>query len=334
MSELGSNNKVAGGADEAAAWHVRLHSDAARESDFAAFAAWVSAPENREAYERIERLWAEIDRHSSTIAAALSRPEAPPSDATGRRSGLSSSRRVWMISGFAAAAAAAAAVVFVGAQPPAEPSWQSYRTEKFETRQVLLADGSRLHMNRSTSIRAAVGGRVRRLILDGEASFDIAHDANRPFEIEVGDQRIRVLGTEFNVLYSDGMTTVTVRRGVVELALNERPAAPTRLTAGEQSRHELGTSLVSVRRVDADAAFAWQGGRLIYQDAALGQVVADLNRYFDPPIRIEDPSLTSLRFSGVLDLDAEVRVVERLEAFLPLAATRTEHEVVLRRRQP
>ena len=65
---------------------------------------------------------------------------------------------------------------------------------------------------------------------DGEAAFDVAHDPTRAFLIAVGDRQVRVVGTEFNLRRREGLTALTVRRGVVEVRPAGAPdAAPTRL---------------------------------------------------------------------------------------------------------
>ncbi|MGE3867438.1 MAG: FecR family protein, partial [Hyphomonadaceae bacterium] len=149
----------------------------------------------------------------------------------------------------------------------------------------------------------------------GEASFDVAHDAARPFEVAIGDRRIHVLGTEFNVLNLPGRVAVTVRRGVV--SVSDAKGEVARLLPGEQLVFANGG--VVRRGGAAEAAFAWQYGRLIYSDVSLQELAADLNRYYTPPVRVE-PSAAALRFSGVLALDGQERVIHRLEAFMPIDA--------------
>jgi transmembrane sensor len=62
---------------------------------------------------------------------------------------------------------------------------------------------------------------------------------------------------------------------------------------------------------------------LVYSDAPLDAVVEDLNQYFAVPIRVKDHKAGQLRFSGVLVLDSEGAVVDRLQAFMPVAAVRS-----------
>src|SRR5690606_29878165 len=72
--------------------------------------------------------------------------------------------------------------------------------------QLTLSDGTRVWLNAATSVRfpAAFADSARRVELSGEAYFEVAHDAKRPFEVRSAGQAVRVLGTRFNVTaYAD-----------------------------------------------------------------------------------------------------------------------------------
>jgi len=127
---------------------------------------------------------------------------------------------------------------------------------------------------------------------------------------------------------------VTVRRGVVQVA-SAGGAGAVSLTAGLQLRHREGATDSIIAPVAADDAFAWRQGRLIYRDAALGDVVDDLNHYFPHPIRLGAGAAASFRFSGVVTVDDEARTLERLTALLPLKARAAKGDaVVLDARDP
>ena len=311
-----TDNTASGRSEEAAAWHTRLHSDAASEADFLAFEQWVSDAANRDAFDRIDRALARVDAHRGSFAATLA--DRPAQDFTWR---------VWA----APTIAALAALIFFLVKPP-PPHWTPYSAPLTETRSVELADGSVMLLNRRAHAQVAFERGARRVRVEGEAAFDVRHDPARPFVVEAGGQHVRVVGTEFNVLQSLGDTIVTVRRGVVRVG-SSGPGPEMDLHAGEQAIHSHRAGEWLVHTADADAAMAWRTGRLVYADAPLAVVVADLNRYFERPIRIGDSSLADVSFSGVLVIDTEDRVLGRLQAFLPLAVNTSDEETVLHRRK-
>lgn len=319
---------------EAIAWLLRLDAPDAGEADWLALRSWLeAAPEHRDAFDRAERVSAELAEAASDILAALtSRPIAPlPRRPVARRArpGVQFRRAAAVL-----AAAAAALVVFVALRPPAPAATQLYQTAKGESRMFELADGSRIHLNSGSRLAVRLERKARHVELtEGEAAFDVATDAARPFLIAAGQSTIRVVGTEFDVLNHQGRLRVTVRRGVVAVQPSQG-ATLTRavlLHAGDQLDRKADGQVATVRRVDADAAFAWKGGDLVYRNQPLGEVVEDLNRYFTTPIRVAGPA-ADLRFSGVLVIDSEEAVVRRLQAFLPLAVDREPDGLTLRRR--
>ncbi len=311
---------------QAADWFARVHAESAEEADWLALEAWLAgAPEHNAAFARVERLWAELDELGPDILRALE-PAATasvvPMPAARRR------RQVfphWLPIGAGLAASLVLAVfatMFMGRGPTSV-----YATTIGQTRTVALADGSVIHLNSASSIRVRLDGHRRRVTLaQGEAAFDVAKDPARPFVVTVGDQRVTVVGTEFDILRHDGRVAVTVRRGIVAV---HAPRTDARLTPGQQMvRHE-GQPGAVVRAVDANNAFAWRKGYVVYQNRPLAEVVADLGRYFAVPIRT-DAAAGKLAFSGALMIDNEDAVIGRLEAFLPVRADRTGAEITLR----
>ena len=309
--------------DEAARRHVRLSSDVAEEADFLAFESWVADPENRAAYQAQETLSLEIEDAASTLS---------------REMEVAQSTRPWRLtrrigSAGLALAAVATMAVFLLPRAPTE-RWTTFEAPTNAPRLVALDDGTRVHLNRGASIKVAIDGRSRRIDMAvGEASFEVVHDAGRTFSVAVGEDRIEDVGTVFNVLNTGARTTVTVREGAVAVTPRDGARDGIRVTAGEQFIHDKGSAPVVARRDNADAAFAWRSGHLIYNDAALALVVADLNRYFAKKVRIDGDDAAALRFSGVIVVDDEDRVLERLKGLLPIDVSASETEVVLRHKR-
>lgn len=306
----------------------------AAESDWLALEAWLKqSPLNREAFDKVERLSAELTAAAPELLRAL---DAKPAASAPRRPADRKAPplvRRWRAVG-ALAAAAAALVVFVGIQPDAVAPTQVYQTAKGETRTLDLADGSHIHLNSASkvSVRLERKGRFVELA-EGEAAFDVAKDAQRPFLIAAGERDIRVVGTEFDVLRHQGRLRVTVRRGVVAVQSPKQAAQaePVLLRAGDQIERHPGSRTWAITKVDPNAAFAWRNGDLVYRDRPLDEVVEDLNRYFDTPVRVAGPA-ASLRFSGVLKIDRQDAVLRRLESFLPLNAESSADGVTLQMR--
>lgn len=326
MRAAGDNHPTETDRDQAVEWLVRVQSDLATGEDWAALSAWLEeSPEHQQAFDEAEGLSHEISLNAAEIAVGLVASQTAIATFTPRRP----PPRSWPL---LAAAAAAAAILVVSplAWTAARGKAVVYQTAVGQTQEVVLADGSRVRLNSASRMTVRLGWLSREVRLDdAEASFDVAKDPGRPFVVAVGDQQVRVVGTEFNIRHHDGSTTVTVRRGVVEVrqpALG--PDSVARLTPGRQLSHVEGTAASTARDVDPNAAFAWASGQLVYDQRSLVEVVADLNRRFPTPVRLTGSART-LRFSGVLSLGDQEDVLRRLAAFLSISVHRTGAEFVL-----
>lgn len=307
----------------AADWFARLQGDAALE-DWAAFQAWLEAdPAHAAAYETVEAVWLDLE---DLPANDIDAEETPlPAKVTPLRRPAAASRRGLLIG---LGVAAAAAVVALAVTPQLiQPTFTDYSTRRGETREVALADGSRLTLGGATTLRVRLGAKQRDVTLvDGEASFDVAHLENRPFVVAVGAREVRVLGTEFNILSHADQLAVSVRRGLV--AVSGGQEGTVRLARGQQLAKARGAA-AKVTEVAPDSAFAWKSGKLVYDRTPLTRVVADLNRYVATPVRV-DPSAVSVTVSGVLLVDEEAAMIRRLELFAPIVAETTPNGVILK----
>jgi transmembrane sensor len=306
----------------AADWFARLQGDAALE-DWTAFQTWLeAAPAHAAAYEAVEAVWIDLENLPANA------PETAPlaANVVPLRPRASGPARRGLLIGLGVAAAAAIVVLALTPRLTG-PSYTDYATRRGETREIVLTDGSRLNLGGATTLRVRLGRQQRDVTLvDGEASFDIAHLENRPFVVAVGARKVRVLGTEFNILSHAGRLAVSVRRGLV--AVSGGQEGKVKLARGQQLIQRPGAS-AQTREVVPDTAFAWKSGKLIYDRTPLIEVVGDLNRYVATPIRV-DPSAASVTVSGVLLIDEEAAMVRRLELFAPIVAETVAGEVILK----
>jgi transmembrane sensor len=161
---------------------------------------------------------------------------------------------------------------------------------------VILAPASTLH------IPANYGARDRALALVGQAAFTVTHDAHRPFVVRAGDLVATDLGTEFVVrAYPDNPhAEVIVREGVVGIrAITLRDTATVIMRPGQRGwLSATGTPIV--QPADTAAVFAWTEGRLVFHQAPLSEVTAELERLYDIEIRLASPELTAKVVSGTV----------------------------------
>jgi transmembrane sensor len=302
---------------EAAEWVARLGGEPA-EADWLAFEQWLNAADGRRtAYDRALALSLSIDRHGAALSDLLDRASAPRAKPAAA---------AW---GAGLMTMAAAAVTFAALHPKPQPQVLTYATAKGERRDLVLADGTRVALNAGSTLSAAIGRDRRELTLvSGEAAFRVAHDPGRPFLVHVGDRVLRDVGTEFDVLRQNGEVTVTVREGMVSVQRSADDPRSLSLGPGSRLEHVEGSAKFEVLAADADEAFAWRAGRLIYRSRALSDVAADLNRYGEEEVRVAGPA-AALRFTGVLTIDNQKAMIQRLTSLMPIAASPRNDGVIL-----
>lgn len=172
-----------------------------------------------------------------------------------------------------------------------------YETARGEQRDVRLADGSTLHLNGATRVDVRLEGDRRMARLDhGEAYFDVAHDADRPFAVRAGASEIRVLGTAFDVEMGRGEVKLAVYRGKVRFGGAGAWGDGVDVAAGWRSRFG-GGGATAPKRFDATRE-NWRQGWLDTDDMRLTELIDALNRQGGPMIMDPPRALTNLKLSG------------------------------------
>jgi len=315
-------------ASKAADWVVRLARSDAGEDDFLAFDQWLDAsPRHGWAYDQALTLWQEVERRRPILSERLAEY-----DRTRQTQLPKQNWRFAAMAGTLAASLALAWIVWPKAAPVQPHPWQSWQTAKGERSTVILSDGSRVDLAADSKISVRFDGETRQVAMeDGEVMFDVAHDAGHPFLIKAGDRTVRVVGTAFDVRLRGDQLSVSVQRGIVEVTGPD--GNPVRLTPGKRLDHQQGVDDQPVTETAVDDIFAWKNGRLIYRDRPLSEVVADLNAQFPQPVSVADKRLANIKFSGVLVLDDEEKVVRRLTLLTPLFSSASPTGIVLRAKE-
>lgn len=198
-----------------------------------------------------------------------------------------------------------ALVVFVYAVLPAEQWLADHTTALGEVRRVTLADGSSLVLDSGTAINVHMDARKREVrLLSGKVLAEVSKDAQgRPFVVSGRDGEAQALGTRYIVDQQAGDTRVAVLESSVAVSSRNHPEHRVVLQAGEGT-HYTQEVLGASQAVSPAVLEAWTNSRLVFNEATLTQVVAELSRYRRGVLTIRDSDkLGDLRFTGVLPLD-------------------------------
>lgn len=269
--------------------------------------AWLSAATtHRVAFLRLDQAWQRADRLRALKGAAPVFTQAPAP----RPSGWAWAARPPVRHAAAGLSLATLALVLgMNFGKPAQT--QNYATERGQRESVRLTDGSKLTLNTATQLRTEVTPQARQVWLDrGEAFFDIAHDAKRPFVVHAGKQTVTVLGTKFS-LHRDGeKLRVAVLEGRVQVqAEQNRPAVLTRADTALADAGNLLLAKLSPQQLTA--SLGWLQGKLVFNEVSLAEAARQFNRYGRKQLVIKDDAASRIVIGGVFDA-ANVEAFARL----------------------
>ena len=322
--------------EEAATWAWRMDSPQVTPAERQAYEAWLRQdPRNARAAREMSQTWRALDSfaertrgqhhdfgvsHTAALTASVS-------------------RRRWSLA--AAAAVLAAAAVGIGTslmQRSAEP--QMLATALGQQRHVTLADGSIVSLNTNTIVEVDLGRNTRELYLRrGEAHFQVAHDATRPFLVHAGDAVVRAVGTEFEVrLLADQHVNIVVNEGRVEVrreeAATKREPAARALNAGYRlSTTGRDYAVTPLSNQQLSSELAWREGAIVFDGERLADAVAEIERYTDQRITISDPAIAGLRVGGRFRTGDLQEFLDALQSALPIMVQRQPGGVIIEPRR-
>jgi transmembrane sensor len=150
---------------------------------------------------------------------------------------------------------------------------------------LTLADGTDVWLNAASSIKypTTFAGKTRQVEITGEAYFEVAHNASKPFLVASNGQTIEVLGTHFNVNSYTNETTIktTLLEGSVKVS---NGIATTVLKPGQQSRINIGSNnqkISVINGIDTEEAVAWKNGFFHYDNIELKDLMRQISRWYD-----------------------------------------------------
>lgn len=349
VTQLPVNEQVQ---SEAEAWIVKLDgAESLTDTDRAALREWLSrSPLHRQALEQANRFW------GNNILAELAMPEQSKVSGWGRSA--------WAASLAAVAIVAICLAVFMPGVPAIDSANGLHVTVVGQRSTVQLPDGSTIDLNTNTQIEVEYSDFQRNVrLMQGEAHFTVAKDAEKPFRVYAADNRVQAIGTAFTVHLQANALDVLVTEGVVGLASLERAArkrpgvvAPlagsqtsdidtyakgavkplgvlrasqsARLIDNGMTQESVTNAVQSISSSELTRRQAWREGYLVFAGEPLEQAVKELSRYTPVAIDIQDPALKAVRVGGRFQLGEVDALMGALEANFPVKVERVSYNKI------
>jgi transmembrane sensor len=172
-------------------------------------------------------------------------------------------------------------------------------------KEVTLADGTKIWLNVGSKLTypETFTAAERPVKLEGEAFFEVAKDAKRPFQIATNTTKVTVLGTAFNVRAFDNEPTVevAVREGKVRFENNTGGGQKMELVAQERGIFDKQKDIIEKTKDENLNASAWQRKKLIFNNLQLFKIAKDVEDFYKIKVEISDIKMQNCSFTGRFD---------------------------------
>ncbi|MDM8173057.1 DUF4974 domain-containing protein [Olivibacter sp. 47] len=179
-----------------------------------------------------------------------------------------------------------------------EEKWNTLRIPPGASYHLLLPDGSKVWLNACSelSFPSAFGRASRKVILRGEAYFEVKQQAQQPFFVEANGTMIAVMGTAFNVsAYPDEKEVLTtLTDGAVAVSLAKQRVV---LEPGEQARADRGGSHLSKSKIDPEIFVAWKNDYFVFDDLDIKSIMYQIARWYNTEVVFQG-TIPTKKFGG------------------------------------
>lgn len=186
----------------------------------------------------------------------------------------------------------------------------------------VLPDGSVVSLHAGSQIKydAKFDSKIRKVELQGEAYFEVAHDKTKPFVVASGDARVEVLGTKFNVntKKAAGTIEVVLTSGKVSVYYKENPKENVLLNPGEKAILLAEQKQISKSANTDPNYMAWKTRMLEFDNETLAEVVKTLQNVYQTPVTLTDPALSGCRVTASFNDQSLESVLQVLKETLDL----------------
>lgn len=177
-----------------------------------------------------------------------------------------------------------------------------------KTYKVVLSDGTIVHLNAGTTFTYPEqfnAANNRKVILKGEAYFEVFKDKNKPFIVEVNDVDVQVLGTIFNVsnYEEDSFINCVLKEGSVKLSAKENQKNSIILKPNEKATWQKNTRKFTREQVNTKNYDAWVNGELVFNKESFSEISKKIERYYDVKIINNNALLSSQVFTGTIKIN-------------------------------
>lgn len=193
-----------------------------------------------------------------------------------------------------------------------------------------LTDGTVITLNKGSAIHVASAGLQRKRLVNmgaGEVFFNVARDRRRPFEVTVGNTRVQVLGTSFNIRKDGDRIEVIVSTGRVRVRHGRQTYE---LTAAQRLVIDGKTDTISRDEVTGELYRHYVNDRFVLKNTPLQKVIEVLAEVYGQPISIERPEVAKLTLTATFERDSLERIMDVIAETLAVTVEKKGDNWIIR----
>ncbi|MGB3063886.1 FecR family protein [Sphingobacterium thalpophilum] len=196
--------------------------------------------------------------------------------------------------------------------------------------QVQLEDGTNVWLNAGSTISypAKFVGNERSVFLKGEAYFEVAHNAKKPFKVNVGNDEIQVLGTGFNIQsYADNATPITTLvHGKVKVTRKNKLQQSLILQPGQQT---LPQADLQKANTDISGITAWKNGLFSFRRSSVKNIVRELERWYNIDFVVDQTAAENRLITGEIPRNVNLDDVMQILSYFDIKGHVKNNKVYL-----
>jgi transmembrane sensor len=197
--------------------------------------------------------------------------------------------------------------------------------------QQKLPDGSEVFVNKNSTVTFIKKGKKREVKLEGEAYFNVVHNAAEPFVINIDEIRIEDIGTAFNVNALPGSKVVEVTVDEGEVRFYTESNAGVRLIKGEKAYYDKSAKTFSKGSIDPSENVASYKTRIFqFNETSLREVIRQLNDVYGCDIRLASEELGNCKLSVMFKNENLEEIIPIITETLDLEAVRENNTITLK----
>lgn len=187
--------------------------------------------------------------------------------------------------------------------------------------QLVLQDGTEVWLNAKSKLiyPSQFTGKERKVVVEGEAFFNVAKNSEKPFIVSSQDVDMKVLGTQFNVYcYPEaGYIQTSLLEGSVRVFFQDKESEGITLKPDQQVTVTGGKMVVEP--ISLNDHFLWREGIYAFDNEPLINILKKMELYYDVKIMVKDTSLFNDTYTGKFrqrdSLDDVFRVLQQIRKF-------------------